>query len=545
MTGQLRQPILVLLFVCAAFTCVASAAVCALALAGHIAYETPFILKLVVRIVAFGGVAVAVGIALKRTRSDAGERPTPPSSDARWSLALIPCVIAALIAFPRLGATPHVEPDEWHHLDVARNLAVHGLYASGNQEDGFILFDDYDSVGPPVILPVAAAMRLGGPDLESARVVMALFFVVFAGVTFAFVAPVFGGWAAVASSVLALGAWGSAYLGRALYGEVPALMFLLLALIAGRAAIQRSHPWRWGVVAGAMFGLAILSKYYLLMAVWPLMGAFVLDRVTARQIRWPHIAGPAIGSVAILASWSAVQTFAERNVSDAAGGQLSMYQHNILFGIEGVENTIGFLAARPASTLALIAGLLFGTWLTRRHIADPTVAALWLFAAFQWYWWIFFNTGNLPRYSWYGWATTAVLLGPLLRMLVESLRAPLTDQRLSRPLAVACCAALVVPAAARTVQETLRAYRSDEMESTRALARYIASRPDEDRIATAFWPLERSIQFLSGRTVARLGDMDTPNEYDVVLVNADSNVQWIHGRPAKRFGPYAAITVHD
>lgn len=544
MTGQLRQPLLVLLLVCAAFTCVASAVVCALALAGHIPHETPFMVKLLIRIAGFAGLSAAAGVAIARTRPDGTAVPMPTTPAPQWRLALIPCALAAVIAFPRLGATPHVEPDEWHHLNVARNLAVHGLYASGTPGDGYVLFDDYDSVGPPVILPVAAAMRLGGPNLESARVVMAIYFVAFAGVTYLFIAPVFGGWAAVASSVLALGAWGSAYLGRALYGEVPAFMFLLLALVAGRAAIQRPHPWGWGVAAGAMFGLAVLSKYYLLMAVWPLMGAFILDRMTAKRIRWAHIAGPAIGAFAIIASWSAVQAFAERNVTRAAGGQLSMYQHNILFGIEGVENTVGYLATQPASTLAVIAGLVFGAWLTRRHHADPTVAALWLFAAFQWYWWVFFNTGNLPRYSWYGWAATAILLGPLLGMLIESRRTSATAQRLSRPLAIACCAAAIIPAAVRTAQETQRAYRSDEMESTRALAMYIASRPDDDRIATAFWPLERSIPFLSGRTIARLSDTDTANEYDVVLVNAESNATWIHGRPAKRFGPYAAITVH-
>ncbi len=545
MTRQLRQPLLVLVLVCAAFTCVASAVVCALALAGHIAYETPFLVKLLIRIAGFGAISAVAGFALLRTRPSLAEIPLPPTPGPQWRLVLIPCAVAAVIAFPRLGATPHVEPDEWHHLDVARNLAVHGLYASGNPEDGFVLFDSYDSVGPPVILPVAAAMRLGGPHLESARLVMAVFFVAFAGVIYLFVAPVFGGWAAVASSLLALGAWGSAYLGRALYGEVPALMFLLLALIAGRAAIQRQHPWSWGIAAGALFGLAVLSKYYLLMALWPLLGALILDRITAKRIRWVHVVSPAIGAFTIIATWSAVQMFAERNVTHAAGGQLSMYQHNILFGIEGVENTIGYLATQPASTLAMVAGLAFGAWLVRRHIADPTVAALWLFAAFQWYWWVFFNTGNLPRYSWYGWAATAILLGPLLNMLIESLRTPRTDQQLSRPLAIACCAAMVIPAAVRTAQETQRAFQSDEMESTRALAMYVASRPDEDRIAAAFWPLERSIQFLSGRTIARLGDTDTANEYDVVLVNADSNAQWIHGRPAKRFGPYAAITVHN
>ena len=462
-----------------------------------------------------------------------------------WRLAIIPCVIAAAIAFPRLGATPHVEPDEWHHLNVARNLAVYGQYASGNPDEGFILFDDYDSVGPPVILPVAAAMRFAGPRLESARFVMAMFFVAFAATTFAFCAPVFGGWAALFSSTLVIGAWGSAYLGRTLYGEIPAMLFLLLALIAGRAALRGRREWIWGIAAGLFFGLAVLSKYYLLMAVWPLLGAFLLDRLSVKRIRWPHVAAPAIGALAIIGTWSSIQAFAERNVSNVAGGQLSMYQHNLLFGIEGFQHTAGYLATQPASSLAILAGMVFGLWLLHRHISDPTIATLWFFAGFQWYWWLFFNTGNLPRYSWYGWAATAILLGPLLKIMIDAIKNPTSKTQLTRPLACACCAVIVAPTAIRTIQETQRAWQTDEMLSTRNLASYIADRPDSDRVATAFWPLERSVQFLSGRTVARLRDTDTPDQYDVILINSNSNARWILGHPARRFGPYMAVTVRD
>jgi len=540
-TNQLRQPLLVLVLICAAFTCVASAVVLTLALTGHVESDTSFLTKLVIRIAGFAGLAVIVMLALLRGCTRESPLLSKENPNPRWHLVFIPCVIAAAIAFPRLGATPHVEPDEWHHLDVARNLAVHGLYASGNPDDGFVLFDSYDSVGPPVILPIAAAMYLTGPHLESARLLMAVYFVALAGVVFAYCAPVFGGWAAMASSLLVIGALGSAYLGRALYGEVPALLFFILALIAGRAALRNRHVWVWGITAGAMFGLAILSKYYLLMAVWPLLGTFVFDRLTTKRIRWHHVAAPAIGMIAIIGSWSTVQAFAEQNVSKTAGGQLSVYQHNLLFGVEGLKNTTGHLAKHPASAVALIVGFAFGLWFIQRHTTDPTVVAVWLFAGFQWYWWLFFNTGNLPRYSWYGWATTAMFLGPLLITMTNSLIQKTTNEPLSRPLAVACCAAIVVPAAIRTTLETKRAWQDDEMQYTRDLATYVANRPADDRIATMFWPLERSIQFLSGRTIARFRETDTADEYDVVLVK-NTPTRESHGPNIKRFGPYSAIT---
>ncbi len=544
MTRQLRQPLLVLACVCAAFTCAASLVVLMLSLAGHVEGDAAFGSKLLIRIAGFAVIAALAGHRLWRsppTEAVANEIEKPPP---HWPLVVLPCLLAAAIAFPRLGATPHVEPDEWHHLDVARNLAVHGLYASGNPEEGFVLFDDYDSVGPPVILPVAAAMRLAGPRLESARFVMAMFFVALAGVTFAFCAPVFGGWAAVCSSSLLIGAWGSAYLGRTLYGEVPAFMFLLLALIAGRTALQAKRSWIWGTVAGVCFGLAILSKYYLLMAVWPFFGALVWDRLTARRIRWQHVAASAIGVIAMVGTWSLIQTYADRNVSGAAGGQLSMYQHNLLFGLEGLQGTAGYLLAQPASTIALVAAMAFGLWLVQRHAADPTIAALWFFAGFQWYWWLFFNTGNLPRYSWYGWAAAAVFAGPLVALMIQVVTKQTSIERLTQPLAFACCAVTLLPAVILTAKEAQRAWQSDEMQPTRDLASYIASRPDDDRVATVFWPLERSIHFLSGRTIARVRESDAMDDYDVVLFNGNT-AQWFPGHAAKRFGPYTAVTVRE
>jgi hypothetical protein len=414
MVSRARQPLLIAIFVCAAFTSVASIVVLTLDLSGHINETVPFTWGLVVRIVVYGLAAYAAFVLLLRS---SGDMPSPVFERARvnWRLVIIPCVVAGVIALPRLGATPHVEPDEWHHLNVARNLAEHGLYASGGPDTGFVMFDDYDSVGPPVIVPVAAAMRAIGPELETARFVMAAYFVALAAVVFAFVAPIFGSWAGICSAMLLAGAWGSAYLGRTLYGEVPALLFWLLAMIVARASLGNGKAWRWAALAGACFGLSVLTKYYMLMTVWPLLGVILLDRFGTQRIDLRHLAAGALGAVATIGAWPLMQSFAAQDVTSASSGQLSMYQHNLLFGVEGVGATTGFLMEQPLALIALIAALGFGWWTANRYRRDPAFAALWLLALFQWYWWIFFNTGNLPRYSWYGWAAAAILWDRSLR----------------------------------------------------------------------------------------------------------------------------------
>jgi hypothetical protein len=540
MTSRARQPLLIAILVCAAFTSVASGVVLVLDLSGHVDGTAPFTLGLLVRMVLFGA---AAGIALTALLRSMRDTPSPVHEDAPvdWRLMLIPCAVAAAIALPRLGATPHVEPDEWHHLNVARNLAEHGLYASGSPDTGFVMFDDYDSVGPPVIVPVAAAMRAFGSELETARLVMAMFFVALAAVVFAVVAPIFGSWAGICSAVLLAGAWGTAYLGRTLYGEVPALLFWLLAMIIARASLRNGKTWRWAALAGICFGLAVLTKYYILMTVWPLLGVVLLDRFGPKRIDLRHLTAGAAGSVATIGAWPLVQSFAAQDVTSASSGRLSMYQHNLLFGMEGVGSTAGFLFQQPSAFIALIAALGFGWWTVNRYRRDPAFAAIWFLAAFQWFWWIFFNTGNLPRYSWYGWAAAAILLGPFVVKLTVEIRDASGRPMLIRAAAAAACIALVIPSLRQLGYESSRAWRADEMAPTRELASYVATRPERDRVGSAFWPLERSVPYLSGRTVERIRDQKEAANYDVVLVHAQLEPQWLEGGNAKRFGPYAAV----
>lgn len=90
-------------------------------------------------------------------------------------------VLVCTLFLPRLDVYPWAAPDEVHHLTVAKNIAVHGAYASGHPDRGLDYFDTYDSVGGPVLLPVAGAFTVFGAGLGVARGVMVLFFLTSAG----------------------------------------------------------------------------------------------------------------------------------------------------------------------------------------------------------------------------------------------------------------------------------------------------------------------------------------------------------------------------
>ena len=175
-----------------------------------------------------------------RVTPDAPVTETRPSSRQGWAWLGGALALAALMVLPRLYAYPHAEPDEIHHLIVARNLAVHGVYATGHPAIGFEKFDDYDSVGPPVILPIAAVFKMTGVSLAGARGVMALYSLVLCVALFVLLRPIIGARSAALGVVLMTFAFGSVYLARALYGEVPALFYITLALMRG-ARRSREH----------------------------------------------------------------------------------------------------------------------------------------------------------------------------------------------------------------------------------------------------------------------------------------------------------------
>ncbi len=462
---------------------------------------------------------------LKTARMPASDPSEDSTEDAKRSLVscwrwwLPALAIAALMVLPRLHAYPHAEPDEIHHLIVARNLAAYGLYATGHPALGFEKFDDYDSVGPPVILPIAAIFRLAGSSLAGARAIMATYFLALCIALFALIRPVLGDRAAALGLLLMSFSFGSTYLGRTLYGEVPALFFVALALLCWRAALTSGRPWRYGLLSGLAFGCALLCKYFLIVGAWALLGAWLIDRVTARRIRWDHLAPAAIATLAVLLTWFAVQEWGKGQAAGAAMGIAAMYQHNLLFGLSSLPQTAGWLLRQPATLLVMTASFGWGMHaaLVRRY--DPPTLVLLLLAPYLAFWWVFFTPGNIPRYMWYTCAVLGLFSGQLALAALDGMR---TSR--GNPIRIAgflfLIAIIAIPAAGRLQEQGVRVFARDEMRDDRELARILASMPEKTHIGTTVWPLEGAMNFLAGRAVTRLSE---PNEaifpYDAVIID--------------------------
>ena len=526
--------LLLAVFICAAFSACGAAIVSA---AGQPETANRALAKAglfaVLAAVSFWGLARLA----KRLASRPPKPAAPPSPDTRATWAALAAVLlaAAALVLPNLDKSPRPEPDETHHLVVARNLAQYGLYASGHPDTGFIVFDDYDSVGPPVILPLAGAIRLAGNQLAPARLVMAAFFLALCVAAFAFLRPVFGPQAAVAGLTLAVLAPGSIYLGRSVYGEVPALLFLLTGLMLWRRALAQKWGWASGLAAGVAFCLAALCKYFIAMAFWPLLGALIFDRLTFRRIRWPHLVFPAAGAIASLAVYGLIRAANSPETGGPAMAQFSLYQHLVLFGLKPLASTLPRLVRCPMFVASLCL-MLYTIPRLFRDTHDPPAIALFLFVPFMLFWWLFFTKGHIMRYLWYGFACAAMYAGPAVWAALST-----AVRRGPHSALHAVVFLMICLAAARDGFPGVRQVFTDETRGHRALADYVCTLPPDASIATSSWPLQRLLNFMAGRNVTILRHApENADAFDVVLAEGPAQRALFGGRaPEAEFGRFA------
>lgn len=420
-------------------------------------------------------------------------------------LALVPVLLlVSIFAFPRLALYPWAAPDEVHHLNVAKNIAEHGRYASGTPAAGFRDFDPFDSVGPPVLLPIAGVFKVAGAGIVQARLVMACFALLFFSALWFFLRPVYGTLAATCGTLFSAISFSSIYLGRTLYGEMPALFFFLAGLALWRRALPGRNISVWGLLAGLCFGLAILSKSILLLSAFCFLGALFYDRAAARSIRLGSLAGPAIGTLLPLAVWWGMKAIFSGDGAKPGEGILDLYQHYLLFGVEPVlGNLQRSVLAHPAVHLAAAAGVLYAVHTLFQKRYDPPTIVLFLVMTFYALWWLCFTPGQLPRYLWSSYAIagalTGILAGDLARVAAGS------GAMRRRLIAGLGAMALVSPTLLWASGQMHEIMTNREMEDDYRVCEALLGLNPTQPPATTFYPLRGTLQFL-GSIEATVGD---------------------------------------
>lgn len=444
---------------------------------------------------------------------DASEKPSrTPNVLVAGGLLLV-----VLLLFPNLDGYPWAAPDELHHLVVAKNLAVHHAYASGHPDTEFEYFDPYDSVGVSVLGPIAIMFKVFGESIPVARcfTVASMFLLIWGVLRLLRFNGVGASGAAV--TVLVIASFGSVYLSRSLYGEVPALMFLVWGLVFWHKALGVPKPSGWAVLTGVFFAMAVLAKMFMFIGAFALAAVFLSDLVRERRIRWHQVIIPAGVLISLVAAWWIVAGM----YTNSGGSMAVYYRHYLMFGFDGFREGISWFTSQPLYVVVMLIALGGSIPVMSKLQWSPPLLVLLITAVLYAFWWVFFTPGTIPRYLWY----TCVILGvfaalPFTAAVKRLASRPGTPRQLL--LCIGVVGIIVVDAASRLYEQADLVYRHDQAGDERGMALYLEDLPADSRIATTYWPAELSMNFMADRVVTVVADYETGmQDYDVVIMNRD------------------------
>ncbi len=180
----------------------------------------------------------------------------------RYGLAVILWMLVLGSSFYNLPNYPTMWWDEGIFCETAANLAQHGRYALTLQSpDKLKDFDNRISVGPVVIAPVALAFKIFGVEVQTARMVAALFLV--ATLFFLYLAArlLVGAGAALLAVGLSVACTDLLYWGRCVLGDIPALGCFLAGTYFFLKGFQQERLGFF-LLGGLGLGLACAAKEF-------------------------------------------------------------------------------------------------------------------------------------------------------------------------------------------------------------------------------------------------------------------------------------------
>ncbi len=221
-------------------------------------------------------------------------------------LAAVLILSVFLITF-RFTETPPVWIDEGIFLEVAKNLAWHGV--QGFQiEPGYVIPSAiWATAGYTLIFPVATSFLFFGTGIWQARAPMLVYMFLLVGLFYLFNKKKQGFVPAVISILLLISFAPFYGNGRPVLGEVPGLVYLVLGCLSALYWEEGGFSNRWlALLAGVGLGLAASSKPLYLIALLPaIIAAITISFYKIKERRALYIFF--LGLAAPLVVWLLVQ----------------------------------------------------------------------------------------------------------------------------------------------------------------------------------------------------------------------------------------------
>lgn len=312
-----------------------------------------------------------------------------------WAAGL--AAITLFLSLYNLERFPSPWFDEGIHLLVAKRLALVGEYRFG------------PAVGPTVFFPVAAAFRLLGIRLLSARLAMAGYLLLCVAVFYALVRRISGWKVATVGTLLLLSSPGVnlLYWGRQVLGEVPAAMFFLLGTLTWWGALQeerRSQKRYKLILSGLLFGLAVLTKnqFLLLLPAWLVL--WIADRLYYRQAGASGFALPLLTVIFCATAWYAGQTLLFPNGQGLATQDVQEWSSALRRGVfvlstARMGDALKFLTGKDVFYAWSLPGCLYAALRSARRSREGLQWAMLTAVAGVWLLWFVFLSVGWPRYA--------------------------------------------------------------------------------------------------------------------------------------------------
>jgi 4-amino-4-deoxy-L-arabinose transferase-like glycosyltransferase len=400
--------------------------------------------------------------------------------------------LIAILAFARLTEYPAIWFDEGIHLHVPKAVVTFGEYADYSS-DGFRYYGPTMSVGPTVMLPIAAVFKLAGVGLLQARLVIVAYLLAATFLAWRVGRQLGGPMLATLGVALLLSSRGVDFVlyGRQVLGEVPALVFMLAGVTLWFDAWERP-AWSRLTLVGLLFGLAIVTKYQFVIALAPgLAGGWLLDRLFYRQLAHRAWIWPAIVMMATFAAWQAVAVFylgpslASENLRSM---RVAAADAALTFSPERMVTAFKVVVKPSVYSSLLLPALLYTmirSW--ERSRASLRWAAIVCFAGANLGWFVLASIG-WPRYAFCAFALCAfVVARPVVELAAGDVRLGAWLQPFRRSLTIALVAAALVTIAL-PVAMTLRDMARAPNDQARIMAAYLDAHVAKETLIETWEP---------------------------------------------------------
>lgn len=353
-----------------------------------------------------------------------------------WAIGVIAVgfLFIAFMMLYRLPQYPAPWIDEGAVLRVAKNFAQNGIYAepnlTSNNYSGAIV-----GVGPTVILPVSLLVKLFGPNIGLARLIIVLYSLICV-IFFYKLGSSLGNWrlAAFATLIMTVSpAVDFQRYGRSVIGEVPAVTFLVIALWLWLRTGKRSKIEL--IIVGVLFGLGCVTKSQYAIIVLPtLLVSWLINMIWHKQPgRFWFFVIPGVVSGLIFFAWTYYVLFlngaSTRNVANdlavlRSTNGTAFFVWN--FGI--IIQTIHFLADREMYSVLLFSGVLYGIIVSlKRDEEGLRWSILTLLVTIGLF--LFISSIGWPRYVFVPAVFAALLIARLLNDLSNGFQFNFADLR--------------------------------------------------------------------------------------------------------------------